>query len=202
MWFFLTVKQKSLTLFRRHIMIILETNWEIRISHLLPIFVVKHVENLWDWWNGKWKSMPFAIPLVWREGKDHIMDCYFCMINLKEINRKNKNHVQYPAVPSVIKPTSYSPDLPVSESDCNMKYNSDSEQWHDCCSRGWHIQTRRGWPASALDTSKTQEPDTRPEPFKGVCSAAGFMCLLALGTTFCWYWDSERELRQFFHISG
>ena len=51
--------------------------------------------------NGKRKRMLFAIPMVWREGKDLIIDCYFCMINLKRINYKNKHHVQYSDVPSV-----------------------------------------------------------------------------------------------------
>ena len=68
------------------------------------MFAVKHIENLKAWRNGKRKSMPFAIPMVWREGNDHITDCYFCMINLKEINCKNKHHVQYFDVPSVIRP--------------------------------------------------------------------------------------------------
>ena len=44
--------------------------------------------------------MPSASPMVWREGKDLIMDCYFCRINLRGINCKNKHHVQYPDVTS------------------------------------------------------------------------------------------------------
>ena len=57
--------------------------------------------------------MPFGVPMVWREGKDHVTDCYFCMTDLKVINRKNKHHVQYPDVSSAIKPVSHDPDLPV-----------------------------------------------------------------------------------------
>ena len=84
------------------------------------------MENLRDWRNGKRKSMPFAIPMVWGKGKD-ILDCYFCMINLKGMNYKNKHHVQYPDVPSAIRPIPHSPDLPVHEPDVHMKYHSDSE---------------------------------------------------------------------------
>ena len=71
--------------------------------------------------------MPFTIPMVWRKGKDHIMDCYFYMINLKGRNRKNKHHIQYPDVPSVIRLIPHGPDLPVPELDGNMEYSSDSE---------------------------------------------------------------------------
>ena len=40
-------------------------------------------ENLLDWRNKKRKSMPFGVPMVWREGKDHVTDCYFCTTNLR-----------------------------------------------------------------------------------------------------------------------
>ena len=63
--------------------------------------------------------------MVSREGNNHITDCYFCIINLKGINPKNKYHVQYPNDPSTIRPISHGPDLPVPEPD--MKYTSDSK---------------------------------------------------------------------------
>ena len=49
------------------------------------------------------------------------------MINLKGINCKNKHHLQYPVVPSAIRPIPHSPDLPVLKPDGNMEYSSDSE---------------------------------------------------------------------------
>ena len=50
------------------------------------------VENLRDRRNGK-KSIPFAILMVFREGKDQNTDYYFCRINQKGITRKNKQNV-------------------------------------------------------------------------------------------------------------
>ena len=39
-------------------------------------FVAKRVEKLRRWSKGKMK-LPFGVPMVWREGKDHVADCYF-----------------------------------------------------------------------------------------------------------------------------
>ena len=118
--------------------------------------------------------MPFAIAMVWRERKDHIRDSYFYMINLKRINRRNKHHVQYTHVPSAIRPIPHSPDLPVPEPEGNMKYRSDSK--HSDMSvvardEAYNLE-EDDQPVPYI--SRIQRPDKRPEPFKGVCSAAGF----------------------------
>ena len=55
--------------------------------------------------------MPFAVPMVWREDKDHVTDCYFCMTNLQGINHKNKHCVQYPDIPSAIQPVPHGSHL-------------------------------------------------------------------------------------------
>lgn len=71
--------------------------------------------------------MQFRVPVVWREGKDHVTYCYFYTTNLKGITRKNKHHVQYPDVPCAIKPFPYGPDLPVPESNVTTESSSDLE---------------------------------------------------------------------------
>jgi len=47
------------------------------------------------WLNGSCQ-MPFAVPMVWREPKEHSSDGYFCSTNMTEITSKSKHTVQYP----------------------------------------------------------------------------------------------------------
>ena len=79
------------------------------------------VENFRDCRNGKkWMSICHSNSL--EERKDDITDCYFCLINLKGINCKNKHHIQNCDVPSAIRPIPHYPDR-------NIVYSSDSENW-------------------------------------------------------------------------
>jgi len=71
------------------------------------------VEHLWQWTNKSRKSLRFAIPIVWREPKDHCNDCYFCAVKTKDINRKNRNSLTYPDLDSAIRPIPHSEELPV-----------------------------------------------------------------------------------------
>ena len=65
------------------------------------------------WFTGKVKSMPFAVPMIWREPTNHATDCYFCLTNVKGMNKKNKNKIQYPNIPSALRPVPHSDDLPI-----------------------------------------------------------------------------------------
>src|SRR5215469_15139473 len=62
---------------------------------------------------GKRKSMPFAVPMVWREPKDHVTDCYFCLTNISGFSGKNKHKIKYPDLPSAIRPVPHSDELPI-----------------------------------------------------------------------------------------
>ncbi|GFU45911.1 uncharacterized protein TNCV_5102161 [Trichonephila clavipes] len=48
--------------------------------------------------------MPFAIPMIWREPKDHSSDYYFCLTNVKGVTSKSKHTVAYPDLQSAMRP--------------------------------------------------------------------------------------------------
>jgi hypothetical protein len=70
--------------------------------------------------------MPFAISVVWREPTDHVSDCYFCLTSINSVTAKSKHIVQYPNLPSALRPVPHSAELSVPRSPTNMML-SDSE---------------------------------------------------------------------------
>jgi hypothetical protein len=66
------------------------------------------------WLRGTRKCMPFAIPRIWREPRNHHDDCYFCFFYISKF-KGNKQHksIEYPSVPSSISPMPHSEELPI-----------------------------------------------------------------------------------------
>ena len=58
--------------------------------------------------------------MVWREPTDHVSDCYFCLTNITGVTAKPKHIVQYPNLPSAIRPVPHSVELPVPNPPTNM----------------------------------------------------------------------------------
>ena len=57
--------------------------------------------------------MPFAVPMVWREQKDHLTDCYFCLTKIDSFNQKTRDKVKYKFVALAMQPCPHSDELPV-----------------------------------------------------------------------------------------
>ena len=49
------------------------------------------LETLRSWSQGKNAKLKFDVPMVWREPKNHVDDCYFCLVNVKGFNKKTSN---------------------------------------------------------------------------------------------------------------
>ena len=56
--------------------------------------------------------MPFAVPMIWREPKDHFQDCYFCLVNVKGFRSKHRSKITYPNIDSALRPVPHDPSMP------------------------------------------------------------------------------------------
>ena len=99
-----------------------------------PNIACKHcVKHLNEWIRGKRASgVPFAVPMVWREQKDHSSDCYFCLTNTKGYSVKTRFKIKYPDVPSAHRPVPHSPDLPVPKPPLSSQSESESSEDGEC----------------------------------------------------------------------
>lgn len=69
--------------------------------------------SLIQWLKGNRSSMPFAVPMIWREPTNHSTDCYFCLTKTKGYSKKKKQNIEYPTVPSAILPVPHGEGLPI-----------------------------------------------------------------------------------------
>ena len=65
------------------------------------------------WFNGKKAAFNFAVPMVWRELRNHADDCYFCLTNITGFNASSRKMIKYPNLRSAMRPVPHSDDLPV-----------------------------------------------------------------------------------------
>ncbi|KAJ4448463.1 hypothetical protein ANN_10479 [Periplaneta americana] len=85
------------------------------------------VEELRSWKNVKRKSLPFGIPMIWREPTNNGDNCYFCTVKVAGYTAKNKKDILYPNIPSVIRPIPHGPDIPVPQPLNQIHYYLDPE---------------------------------------------------------------------------
>ena len=82
-------------------------------------------------------TMRFAVPTVWREPTNHAIDCYFCLVSplSKGFNKKKKRAIQYPNIPTAMRPIPHGEGLPVPDPSVATTTSSDydSEDQSDTC---------------------------------------------------------------------
>lgn len=85
--------------------------------------------TLRGWMKGSKPSMAFAVPMVWREQKDHHTDCYFCLTKIAGVSFKNRKSIQYPNLPSAIRPVLHDDNLPIPKppADCTLESSDDND---------------------------------------------------------------------------
>jgi len=69
-------------------------------------------------------AMPFAVPMVWSEPSNYSSDCYFCLRPpvASGMNRKKKQRIDYPNIPSAIRPVPHGEDLLAAGSSSCLTY--------------------------------------------------------------------------------
>lgn len=84
--------------------------------------------SLSKWFNRSGPGLSFGVPMVWREQRDHLTDCYFCLTVTEGFNSKNKHGIEYPNLLSAIRPVSHCADVPVPIPPASLpQSDSDSE---------------------------------------------------------------------------
>lgn len=57
------------------------------------------------WYRSMNRKMPFEFPMVWREPKDHVTDCYFCVVNVSCYKKpQDRKKIIYPELESISAP--------------------------------------------------------------------------------------------------
>lgn len=169
------------------------------------------VEALRNWKKEKKASLPFGIPMVWREQKNHYDDCYFCMINTSGFNTKNKMTITYPSLPSAIRPVPHGADLPVPDpqrcvDDEMSTDNSDVEREMQAgCFNAEHDEYV---PEEKLDTPSLFTQGELNDLVRDLSlskidsellgSRLKDKNLLSPGVTFSWYRNREDEFLKYF----
>ena len=73
------------------------------------------VETLTKWSQVKPKYFKFGTPMIQREPKDHLKDCYFCKVNVKGFSWKNKQRIKYFNLDSALLPVAHCEEVRGSE---------------------------------------------------------------------------------------
>lgn len=104
----------------------------INIKPWIPNLVCKScVESLRLWANKKRPTFKYKSPMIWREPSNHHDDCYFCVVNITGINRKNRSKWIYPSLQSAIRPVLSSSDESVPQSQPSTSNLTSQERSED-----------------------------------------------------------------------
>ena len=83
--------------------------WVTKTIHVRHIYAAEIANTgLTQWLNGKRKSMPFAIPMIWRESTNRISGSYFCLTKVSGYSKRTKSRIVYPHCSSALRPVTYS----------------------------------------------------------------------------------------------
>lgn len=166
-------------------------------------------EDLRLWFNGKKTSFRFGIPMIWREQQNHTTDCYFCSVDVKGFNTKNKKNISYPNLDSAIRPVPHSSEIAVPQPPSSLDdiYLSESEDEDTLPPQGESSSDFSVDEGPQLFSQKELNDLVRDlglskESAELLGSRLKNKNLLSSGTSFSWYRHREKEFTQFFYKEG
>jgi len=95
-----------------------------------PYFCCVTCARLLAAWIKGSRGMPFAIPMVWREPTYHVSDLCFCLAIITGVKAKSKHTVQYPNLPSEMRPVPHSaePSVPMLPTNMTLSASESSDE--------------------------------------------------------------------------
>ena len=90
-------------------------------------------------------NLLFAVPMVWREQKDHVTDCYFCLTDTQGFHHKTRKKILHPILPSAIRPVAHSDELPVPKSPVTLP-EQPKESSESCCDSEFNDEPNTNYP--------------------------------------------------------
>ncbi|XP_076056096.1 uncharacterized protein LOC143034074 [Oratosquilla oratoria] len=171
------------------------------------ITCVNCFSGLCHWSKGNRKSMPFGIPMVWREPTIHLEDCYFCMVKPLGRNAKSSKHIKYPNIPSAMQPVPHSDDVHVpippknvhraSSTDSSCSDGENPDVYQEIKLTGTSGKSPQLFEQSELD-DLVRDLGLSKESAQLLGSRLAEKNLLASNTHFAWYRHREQEFVQYF----
>ena len=171
------------------------------------------VKTLRSWSQGKNMKLKFGVPMIWREPKNHVDDCYFCLINVKGFNKKNKQHLQYPNIHSAMQLIPHSDKVPVPiftklpdidedqlrSSTSSTNFDDDDEE-QDIAHEAWNAGRVSSYSQSELN-DLIQDLNL-PKQSAEVLASRLQEKHLKVGTSVSFYRNQEEKLRKYFQSDG
>ena len=161
------------------------------------------VETLRSWSQGKNKKLKFGVPMVWREPKNHVDDCYFCF----------KQHLQYPNIYSAIRPIPHSdkalvaiftklPDIDEDQlrSSTSLTNSDDADEEQDIAHEAWNANRVSLYSQSELNDLIRDL--NLPKQSAEVLASRLQEKRLKAGTSVSFYRNREEKLRKYFQSDG
>ena len=159
-------------------------------------------------------KLKFGVPMVWREPKNHVDDCYFCLVNVKGFNKKNKQHLQYPNIHSAMRPIPHSDKVPIPiftklpdidedqlRSSTSSTNSDDDDKEQDIAHEAWNAGRVSLYSQSELN-DLIRDLNLPKQSAEVLASRLQEKHLLKAGTSVSFYRNREEELRKYFQSDG